>query len=60
MYRVDDACETQIRKNGGIVAIYLLPEIWGSGQGNELLQYSLGKLKKKGFQNICLWVLKII
>lgn len=43
---------------GEVVAIYLLPEIWGSGQENELLRYSLGKLKKKGFKNICLWVLK--
>ena len=43
---------------GEVVAIYLLPEIWGSGQGRELLRYSLGKLKKKGVKNICLWVLK--
>lgn len=43
---------------GEIVAIYLLPEIWGSGQGSELLRYSLAKLKKKGLKNICLWVLK--
>lgn len=39
---------------GEVVAIYLLPEIWGSGQGSELLQYLLGKLKKKGVKNICL------
>ncbi len=43
---------------GEVVAIYLLPEIWGRGQGRVLLQYSLGELKKKGFQNVCLWVLK--
>lgn len=43
---------------GEVVAIYLLPEIWGDGQGSELLRYSLGKLKRKGFKNICLWVLK--
>lgn len=41
-----------------VVAIYLLPEIWGSGQGSELLRYALGKLKKNGFRNICLWVMK--
>ncbi len=41
---------------GEVVAIYLLPEIWGCGQGSELLRYSLGKLKKKGLKNICLWV----
>ena len=33
-------------------------EIWGSGQGSELLRYALGKLKKNGFRNICLWVMK--
>ncbi len=43
---------------GEVVAIYLLPKIWGSGQGCELLQYALGKLKKKGFKNFCLWVMK--
>lgn len=43
---------------GEVVAIYLLPEIWGSGQGSELLRYALGKLKKNGFRNICLWVMK--
>lgn len=30
----------------------MLPEIWGRGQGSKLLQYSLGKLKKKGFKKI--------
>lgn len=43
---------------GEVVAIYLLPEIWGSGQGRELLRYWLGKLKKKVVKNICLWVLE--
>lgn len=43
---------------GEIVAIYLLPEIWGNGQGSALLQYSLAKLKEKGIRHICLWVLK--
>lgn len=35
---------------GEVVAIYLLPEIWGSEQGRELLRYSLGKLKKRGLR----------
>lgn len=43
---------------GEIVAIYLLPEIWGSGAGSELLQRALKKLKQDGFKNMCLWVLK--
>lgn len=43
---------------GEVVANYLLSEIWGSGQGSELLRYALGKLKKNGFRNICLWVMK--
>ena len=43
---------------GEVVAIYLLPEIWGSGAGSEVLQSALRKLKQKGFKNVCLWVLK--
>lgn len=43
---------------GEVVAIYLLPEKWGSGVGSKLIQAALSKLKQKGFQNICLWVLK--
>lgn len=44
--------------HGSVLGMYLLPEIWGSGQGSELLRYALGKLKKNGFRNICLWVMK--
>ena len=36
----------EIIKSGEKQAIYLLPEIWGSGQGSELLRYALGKLKR--------------
>lgn len=43
---------------GEIIAIYLLPEIWGSGVGSQLLQSALKKLKHRGFKNICLWVFK--
>ena len=28
---------------GEVEAIYLLPEIWGSGQGSELLRYEIGR-----------------
>lgn len=43
---------------GEVVAIYLLPEVWGKGAGKELLQSALTKLKQNGFNNACLWVLK--
>ena len=43
---------------GEVVAIYLLPEIWGSGAGRELLLSALRKLEQHGFKNVCLWVLK--
>lgn len=43
---------------GEIVSIYLLPEKWGCGCGGRLLQSALCKLHKRGFDNVCLWVLK--
>lgn len=55
---ISEARNRDEKEWGEVVAIYLLPEIWGSGQGSELLRYPLGKLKKKGFKHICLWVLK--
>lgn len=55
---ISEARDRDNKAWGEVVAIYLLPEIWGSGQGSELLRYALGKLKKNGFRNICLWVMK--
>lgn len=43
---------------GEIVSIYLLPEYFGKGYGNFLLKSALSDLKKAGYQNIYLWVLK--
>ena len=43
---------------GEIVSIYLLPEYFGRGYGNKLLENALLDLKKYGYQNIYLWVLK--
>lgn len=43
---------------GELVSLYLLPEKWGCGCGSQLLQSALCKLKKRGFENVCLWVLK--
>ncbi|MDD2212243.1 MAG: GNAT family N-acetyltransferase [Clostridia bacterium] len=43
---------------GEIVSIYLLPEYFGKGYGNKLLESALLDLKKSGYQNIYLWVLK--
>ena len=43
---------------GEIVAIYLLPEMWGTGAGGELLEKAFLKLKQKSLKNVCLWVLK--
>lgn len=43
---------------GEIVSIYLLPEYFGKGYGNKLLETSLLDLKQSGYQNIYLWVLK--
>ncbi|KEF36933.1 MULTISPECIES: GNAT family N-acetyltransferase [Bacillaceae] len=43
---------------GEIVSIYLLPEYFGKGYGNKLLESALLDLKQSGFQNNYLWVLK--
>lgn len=43
---------------GEIVSIYLLPEYFGKGYGNKLLEIALLDLKQSGYQNIYLWVLK--
>ncbi|SNS99142.1 Acetyltransferase (GNAT) family protein [Anaerovirgula multivorans] len=43
---------------GEIVSIYLLPEYFGRGYGNKLLESALLDLKRLGYQNIYLWVLK--
>lgn len=44
---------------GKIVSIYLLPEYFGKGYGNKLLESALLDLKQSGFQNIYLWVQRI-
>jgi ribosomal protein S18 acetylase RimI-like enzyme len=43
---------------GEIVSLYLLPEYFGRGYGNELLKAALLDLRQSGYQNIYLWVLK--
>lgn len=43
---------------GEIVSIYLLPDYFGKGYGNKLLESALLDLKNLGYQNIFLWVLK--
>lgn len=43
---------------GEIISIYLLPDHMGKGYGKVLLQASISELKKSGYKNIFLWVLK--
>jgi len=43
---------------GEIISIYLLPEYWGKGAGELLLDNSVTALIKKGYQKIYLWVLE--
>ena len=42
---------------GEIVAMYLLPEYFGKGYGQLLLECVVNALKEKGFEDIYLWVL---
>ncbi|TGE38154.1 GNAT family N-acetyltransferase [Desulfosporosinus fructosivorans] len=43
---------------GEIVSLYLLPEYFGKGYGNKLLDSALSDLKESGYESIYLWVLK--
>lgn len=43
---------------GEIVSIYLLPEYFGRGYGKKLFDVALTDMKKSGYRNIYLWVLK--
>ena len=43
---------------GEIVSLYLLPEYFGKGYGNKLLDIALSDLKESGYNSIYLWVLK--
>lgn len=43
---------------GEIVSLYLLPEYFGKGYGNKLLDFALSDLKEYGYESIYLWVLK--
>jgi ribosomal protein S18 acetylase RimI-like enzyme len=43
---------------GEIVSIYLLPQYFGKGYGNRLLESALLDLKQDGHQDIYLWTLK--
>ena len=43
---------------GEIISIYLLPEYMGKGYGTALLKCVILELKKQGYENVFLWVLK--
>ena len=43
---------------GEIISLYLLPEYFGKGYGNKLLNSALLDLKELGYESIYLWVLK--
>jgi GNAT superfamily N-acetyltransferase len=42
---------------GEVVAIYALPEAWGTGAGRELMAAALDGLRGAGFRSATLWVL---
>lgn len=43
---------------GEIVSIYVLPDYWGKGYGHRLLVTALLDMKKRGYKNCYLWVLR--
>ncbi len=38
--------------------IYLIPEYWGSGIGEELFNWGMNEIMRKGYKNVILWVLE--
>lgn len=42
---------------GELTAIYVLPELWGAGGGQLLMEHALGSLRQAGFSQVTLWVL---
>ena len=51
--RDDDATP----ETGEVMAIYLLPAVWGMGGGRQLMAASLEELRRAGFTTSSLWVL---
>lgn len=50
--------DESLKDFGEIFSIYLLPEYFGKGFGNKLLESALDDLKSLGFNNVYLWVLE--
>lgn len=42
--------------HGEIVGLYLRPEYWGHGMGKKLLVRGASVLKRRGYENVFLWV----
>ncbi|MDF2593570.1 MAG: acetyltransferase [Clostridia bacterium] len=38
--------------------IYLIPESWGSGIGEELLDWGIEEIRRQGYKRVILWVLE--
>lgn len=43
---------------GEIGAIYLLDAFWGKGYGRQMMDYAISALKRRGYQEIIVWVLE--
>lgn len=43
---------------GEIIGIYLIPEYWGMGYGQEIMEFGIKKLHQLGYSHSCLWVLE--
>jgi len=43
---------------GEVISIYLLPDYMGKGYGRILMESAISELKKRGYEDIFLWVLE--
>lgn len=50
--------DKKIPEFGEIISLYILPDCFGKGFGQKLLEATLLDMKNSGYENIYLWVLK--
>lgn len=61
MVGVCSFCKSRLERLQGwgeIISIYLFPEYIGKGYGKILMKTALSELKKRGYENVFLWVLE--
>lgn len=48
---------TAASSEGEIISLYVLPQYWSTGQGYELMNFAIGRLREQGCKSCFLWVI---